>query len=75
MALGLLYGMGTQSLASKVGCTVDEARDLRRAHQRAYPQFWRWATNSVALARSPASSTRQWVGPCGSHRMSGSAPC
>ena len=43
--------MGTQSLASKVGCTVDEARDLRRAHQRAYPQFWRWTKNSVALAR------------------------
>jgi DNA polymerase I-like protein with 3'-5' exonuclease and polymerase domains len=42
-ALGVNYGMGARSLASRIGGTPTEARELLRLHKDAYKTFWRWS--------------------------------
>lgn len=34
---GMIYGMGAGSLASGLGCSVEEARSIRSSHQKALP--------------------------------------
>lgn len=46
-ALGVLYGMGEIGLASRLGISVIEARQLLDAHRRTYPDFWRWSDAAV----------------------------
>jgi DNA polymerase I len=48
--LGVLYAMGYKTLAFKIGKSTITARELIRAHQDRYPQFWRWADSAVACA-------------------------
>ena len=42
-ALGVLYGMGAQTLSEYVGVSVSQARHLLRSHKRYFAQFWRWS--------------------------------
>ncbi len=42
-SLGVLFGMGEDGLALRLGITKLEARRLLNAHKRSFPQFWRWS--------------------------------
>jgi DNA polymerase I len=48
--LGVLYAMGFKTLAFRIGKSTIVARELIRAHQDRYPQFWLWAESAVACA-------------------------
>jgi len=49
-ALGVQYGMGEASLASRIGQPVSWARELLRLHQETYRTFWRWSDGVVDYA-------------------------
>lgn len=46
-ALGVLYGMGQDALAMRIGKPVAVARHLLELHRRCYPLFWRWSDAAV----------------------------
>jgi DNA polymerase-1 len=46
--LGLQYGMGSRTLAFRIGRSELMARSLIAAHKRRYPKFWRWSEAVVA---------------------------
>jgi DNA polymerase I len=48
--LAVQYGMGSQSLASRIGQSESHARDLLRLHHETYPTFWRWSDAALAMA-------------------------
>jgi DNA polymerase I len=48
--LGVQYGMGDKTLAFRIGKSTITARQLIRAHQEQYPDFWRMAEGAVACA-------------------------
>jgi DNA polymerase I len=50
VVLGTLYGMGPETLATRIGRPPVEARELLRLHREAYPRFWRWSDETVASA-------------------------
>lgn len=41
--LAVQYGMGQQSLARQLQCSISQARTLLADHQRVYHRFWRWS--------------------------------
>lgn len=43
-ALGVLYGMGPNSLGNRVG-GYSKAEELLQLHHRTYPRFWEWSEN------------------------------
>jgi hypothetical protein len=47
VVLGVNYGIGPETMATKIGTTVDEARELIALHKRTYPRFWRWSQDTV----------------------------
>jgi DNA polymerase-1 len=49
-ALAVLYGMGADSLAMRLGRSPTAARDLLRLHRQAYPGFWAWSNRAVDYA-------------------------
>jgi DNA polymerase I len=54
-ALGVQYGMGAETLATRLGRPPCLARDLLRLHCNTYPTFWRWsdaAIDNAILSRS-----------------------
>jgi DNA polymerase I len=48
--LAVQYGMGTESLACRIGQPVSRARELLRLHQQTYRVFWRWSDGAVDYA-------------------------
>ena len=50
IVLGVLYGMGAQTMAFKAGISIAEARELLRLHKRRYAKFWRWIDITVTTA-------------------------
>jgi len=50
VVLGTQYGMGSYSLAQRIGQPEIYARRLLEAHRRAYPQFWEWSEGAVDKA-------------------------
>jgi DNA polymerase I len=50
IVLGVLYGMGPETMALKAGISVGEARELLRLHKRRYATFWRWSESTVTTA-------------------------
>ena len=48
--LAVQYGMGTESLAARLGKTVAQARELLRAHHQVYRKFWKWSDGVVCHA-------------------------
>lgn len=42
VVLGTQYGMREKTLALRIGVPEFRAKQLLRAHQEAYPQYWRW---------------------------------
>jgi hypothetical protein len=41
--LGVQFGMGANTLAYRIGCTLPEARHLLAHHRRVYARFWKWS--------------------------------
>jgi hypothetical protein len=67
-ALGVQYGMGSQSLAQSLGQPEAMARELLRLHRETYPVFWRWSEAAVnhAMLRGWLETVFGWrvqVGP------------
>ncbi len=42
VALGVLFGLGADSLARKIGEPPYKGRELLGLHRRAFPRFWAW---------------------------------
>ena len=42
-ALGVLYGLGPEGLAARIGQPPIVGRDLIRLHRETYPRFWSWS--------------------------------
>lgn len=49
-ALGVLYGMGAESLAQRIGQSGSHARELLHLHCQTYATFWRWSDAAVDYA-------------------------
>lgn len=62
-ALGVLFGMGEDGLALRLGIGKLEARRLLAAHQRSFPQFWRWsqAVADYALLTGSLQTVFGWA--------------
>ncbi|MBI2825125.1 MAG: DNA polymerase I [Planctomycetia bacterium] len=45
--LAVQYGMGSKSLAERIGQPEIQARELLRLHRETYPVFWRWSRAAV----------------------------
>ena len=60
--LGLQYGMGAQTLASRIGQPAIVARELMREHRDRYRKFWRMAEGAVdcAMLGMPMSTVFGW---------------
>jgi hypothetical protein len=43
VSLGVLYGLGAESLARKLAVPKAEGRWLLRSHKEAFPTFWEWS--------------------------------
>ncbi len=43
VALGVLYGLGPDGLAAKLGVPPARGRELLDLHRRTFPRFWRWS--------------------------------
>jgi hypothetical protein len=48
--LAVQYGMGAESLASRIGQSVALARELLRLHHETYKVFWRWSDSALNYA-------------------------
>jgi DNA polymerase-1 len=48
--LAVQYGMGEVGLATKIGKSLDVARQLLRLHRETYPVFWKWSQAAVDRA-------------------------
>src|SRR4051812_6698482 len=67
VVLGVGYGMEADALASRIGISGLEARDLLHKHKETYPRFWRWSqdvqdTAMVTLSLSTVFGWRVRVG-------------
>jgi len=49
-ALAVMYGMGPEALAQKIGKPTAAAAELLALHRRAYPRFWQWSQDAVDRA-------------------------
>ena len=60
--LAVAYGMGAQGLARRINCIPIVSRDLLRAHQETYRQFWRWSDAAVdhAVLTGTLTATFGW---------------
>ena len=47
VVLGILFGMGVETMALRIGQPPIVARDLLRAHHETYPTFWRWSDAAI----------------------------
>ncbi len=62
-ALGVLYGMGADSLARQIGQPVARARELLELHRRTYPVYWAWSERALnhALLCGSIHTTFGWT--------------
>jgi DNA polymerase-1 len=66
--LAVQYGMGSKSLAERIGQPECQARELLRLHQQTYPTYWQWSDAAVnhAMLRGWLYTVFGWrvhVGP------------
>jgi len=69
-ALAVMYGMGAESLAQKIGKPTAAAAELLAIHRRTYPKFWQWSQAAVdrAMLTGQIQTVFGWplrVGPQG----------
>ncbi len=67
IVLGVGYGTGAESMASRSGISVVEARGLLRHHRDTYRVFWAWAEDNVnvALVGGTLRTVYGWPIRCG----------
>jgi DNA polymerase I-like protein with 3'-5' exonuclease and polymerase domains len=68
LALGVLFGLSAEGLARKLGVPPCYGRELLRAHQHTFRQFWRWSQEMLdcAMLRGYLDTCYGWrihVGP------------
>jgi hypothetical protein len=51
IVISILYGIGAPGLASRLGVTCDEARNLMDRHRALYPGIWHFLDGAVTHAR------------------------
>ncbi len=63
LILGLAYGMGQQSLAARLGCSLADARKYISLHKKNYSQYWKFVEATQATASLTCSSISQlgWI--------------
>ncbi len=63
LILGLAYGMGEQSLATRLGCSASSARKYIALHKKSYAAYWKFVQSTQATASLSCSSVSQlgWV--------------
>lgn len=63
LILGLAYGMGEQSLAARISCSLSSARKYIALHKRNYAVYWEFVQSTQATASLSCSSISQfgWV--------------
>jgi hypothetical protein len=61
--LGLQYGMGWESLASRIGQPGVKARALIQAHKDAFARFWKWSDAAVdhAMLHNSIATVFGWI--------------
>ncbi len=61
-SLGVLYGMGAETLSEYLGVSELKARALLRSHHEIFATFWRWsaAVYDAAIATGRLESTYGW---------------
>ena len=61
--LAVQYGMGAESLASRIGQPVIKARGLLRAHKETFRVFWRWSDAAVdhGMIHSSLHTVFGWI--------------
>jgi DNA polymerase I-like protein with 3'-5' exonuclease and polymerase domains len=61
-SLGILYGMGVDTLAAYVGVTRGRARALLKSHHETFPPYWRWqdAVENAAISTSVLETVFGW---------------
>ncbi len=56
-ALAVMYGMGPESLAQRIGKPTATAVELLALHRRTYPKFWAWSQAAIDRATLMGSIT------------------
>jgi hypothetical protein len=61
-ALGVQYGSGAESLALRLGKTLEHAKALLHHHRRVYAAFWRWSDTAatIGMLERPLVTTFGW---------------
>ena len=61
-ALSVLYGIGPEGLAGRIGQPVIVGRDLMRAHRETYRRYWQWSDAVVdhAVLTGALSTVLGW---------------
>lgn len=62
-ALGVLYGMGVNSLATRLNVDLSTAKTLLNLHKRTYRRYWQWQDNiiDIALLGIPMKTVFGWT--------------
>lgn len=62
VALGVLYGLGPDGLAAKLGVCPARGRELLDLHRRTFPRYWRWSdgVQDAAMLGIPLRTTFGW---------------
>jgi hypothetical protein len=61
VALGVLYGLGAESMAAQLGLPACRGRDLLRMHRQTFRRFWEWS-DAVVLAAQARGCLRTCFG-------------
>ncbi len=69
--LAVQYGMSSESLAARLGCSNYIARGLIASHKLSFPTFWQWSTETCdrALLKQRIVSKHGWQMFCGTHPL------
>ena len=78
-ALAVMYGMGPESLAQKIGRPTATAVELLSLHKRTYPTFWQWSQAAVdrAMLTGEIQTVFGWplrIGPSTDNNRPGANP-
>lgn len=62
-AIAMQYGMGAESLATRINQPTAAARELLRKHRETYQTFWRWSDGAVdhAMLTSSLQTVFGWT--------------
>ena len=62
-SLGVQYGMGEYSLATRAKTSYLTARELLRAHKETFRVFWKWSDSALdyAMTRNRLSAAMGWT--------------